>query len=301
MTGWTQRWTTRRHWESYLIYSSWLLRTGWSRWRYDFVLLIKGDTVGRGMYARMDLVIPSFWLIRPSTLSRTLGIAPKKRSENLKLGWNWFWHFTGSPSNPRIHGRTRARFSKLLNWTDLDASRVWGFGVQIFHVKKEYATAITAAAAKWPPRTAIEPIMFLSRALTSAERSYWPTELEIADFVWTIKKVRHLVESSKLPVIIQIDHSAILDIIKHNQSSITSTTSTLRLNVRLIRASQCLKQFRLDVRHKPGKEHIVPDTLSRLASTKSSQLSEDHSELDVPYVCGTRAIDFGSSIEAVQD
>ena len=40
----------------------------------------------------------------------------------------------------------------------------------------------------------------------------------------------------------------------------------MRINVRLIIASQFLSQFRLDIRHNPGKEHIIPDALSRLAS-----------------------------------
>lgn len=175
-------------------------------------------------------------------------------------------------------------------WIDLDASREWGFGVQIFHVKKDY----DGSKGKWPPRTAIEPIMFLSRMLTAAEKNYWPTELEIAGFVWTIKKVRHMVESSAQPVIIQTDHSAILDIMK--QSSITSTTSTLRMNVRLVRASQFLRQFQLDVRHKPGKEHIVPDALSRLASANTlSDLAGDHSELDALYGYATQGLNAARS------
>lgn len=40
------------------------------------------------------------------------------------------------------------------------------------------------------------------------------------------------------------------------------------MNLRLVRASQYLSQFELDVRYKPGKQHIVPDTLSRLTSTE---------------------------------
>ena len=157
-------------------------------------------------------------------------------------------------------------------WIDLDASKEFGFGVQVFHVKGE------APKEKWPARSQIEPIMYLSRLLTSAERSYWPTELEVAGFVWTIKKIRHLVESSRYKVVIQTDHSAILDIMR--QSSITSISSTICMNVRLIRAAQFLRQFQLDVRHKPGKEHIVPDALSRLASTNSYGLGDNHSELD---------------------
>lgn len=96
-----------------------------------------------------------------------------------------------------------------------------------------------------------------------------------------LKKIRHLVESSKHPTIIQTDHSAILDTMK--QSSITSTTSIMRMNIRLVRASQFLRQFPLDVRHKPGKEHIVPDTLSRLTSTNKSSLSSSHDELDTLF------------------
>ena len=161
-------------------------------------------------------------------------------------------------------------------WIDLDASKEFGFSVIIFHVKENVTDEIPAG--KWPTRSQIQPIMFLSRLLTDAEKNYWPTELEIAGFVWVIKKLRHIVESSKYPVIIQTDHSAILDIIR--QSSITTTISIMRMNVRLVRASQFLRQFQLDVRHKPGKEHIIPDVLSRLASTNSYNLASDHSELD---------------------
>ena len=173
-------------------------------------------------------------------------------------------------------------------WVDLDASKEFGFGAQVFHVKECNSNSNSKSnsnsnsnSAKWPPRNAIQTIMFLSRGLTQAERNYWPTELEVAGFVWVLKKIRHLVDSSKHATIIQTDHSAILDIMK--QSSITSTNSTMRMNVRLIRASQFLKQFRLDVRHKPGKEHIVPDALSRLASANGSPLPEMYDELDALF------------------
>ena len=165
--------------------------------------------------------------------------------------------------------------SKTL-WIDLDASKEFGFGAVVFHSKD-----FDEKDGKWPTRTTMQPILFLSRLLTPAEQNYWPTELEIAGFVWVIKKVRHMVESSKYPVRVQTDHSAILDIFR--QSSIVSTTSTMRMNVRLVRASQFLRQFRLEVTHKPGKEHILPDALSRLASCSPSMLPDDHSELDALF------------------
>ena len=185
-----------------------------------------------------------------------------------------FYELQSALSKPSVLAHFNPQ-SKL--WIDLDASKEFGFGAVLFHVKDD------ADDAKWPARTAMQPIMFLSRLLTDAEKNYWPTELEIAGFVWVLKKVRHLVESCRHPVIVQTDHSAILDIMK--QSSITATSSTVRMNVRLVRASQFLRQYRLDVRHKPGKEHIIPDALSRLASTNvdTKCTAPEYSELDVLY------------------
>ena len=159
-------------------------------------------------------------------------------------------------------------------WIDLDASKARGFGAMVFHVAQGHEPP----SGKWPSRTAVQSIMFLSRMLTSAEHNYWPTELEIAGFIWVIKKIRHLVDSS-LHVIIQTDHSAILDIVK--QKSIVATTSTVRMNLRHVRASQFLSQFKqLEVRHKPGKANIVPDALSRLASLDTPKLAPEYDELE---------------------
>ena len=48
-----------------------------------------------------------------------------------------------------------------------------------------------------------------------------------------------------------------------------TTASTDKLNLRLIRASDYIQRFNVELRHKPGKQHIVPDALSRLASTNT--------------------------------
>lgn len=60
--------------------------------------------------------------------------------------------------------------------------------------------------------------------------------------------------------------------------------STIRLNLRLVQASQFLQQFKLEVRHKPGKEHIIPNALNRLASAAPSPTNSQCSELDALYV-----------------
>ncbi|SLM38758.1 reverse partial [Lasallia pustulata] len=132
-----------------------------------------------------------------------------------------------------------------------------GVGVIVYHVKgnpdPEKATDIC--------KTDIQPIMFLSKLLSTAESHYWPTELEMAGLVWAIKKLCHLIDSTAKPVIVYTDHSAITSIARQTT---LSSSNTDKLNNRLIRASQYLAQFNIDVRYKPGKHHLVPDALLRL-------------------------------------
>ena len=174
---------------------------------------------------------------------------------------------------------------KKILWIDLDASKEFGFGAIVFYTASDEAIL----EGRWPSASAIQPIFFFFRPLTSAERNYWSTELEIAGFVWVVKKVRHIIESSKSNVIIQTDHSAIIDILQ--QLSITSTTSTMKLNLRLVRAFQFLHQFKLDVWQKPGKEHIIPDTLSRLANANTQHPDPLHSKLDTLFTYNTTLVE----------
>ena len=169
-------------------------------------------------------------------------------------------------------------------WIDLDAFKEFGFGAVVFHTTADK----TLPDRHWPSSNSIQPILYLSRLLTATEKNYWPTELETAGYVWMVKKVRHLIESLRAKVIIQTDHSAILDILQH--SSITSTSSTMRLNLRLVRASQFLQQFKLDVRNKLSKEYIILDILSRLASSNIGTIEPSYSELDALFLYNTTFI-----------
>ena len=66
------------------------------------------------------------------------------------------------------------------------------------------------------------------------------------------------------------------------QFSITFIIFIMRINVYLIYASQFLRQFRFNIRHKSNKKYIVFDILSRFINNKS-MLFEDHSKLNVLY------------------
>ncbi len=82
----------------------------------------------------------------------------------------------------------------------------------------------------------------------------------------------------KLTIIIYTNHSAAVAIVR--QTSL-NTVSTEKLNLRLVRASEYLQRFRLDVRYKPGKANVVPDALSRLASRDCRPKQDSEGELDV--------------------
>ena len=144
-------------------------------------------------------------------------------------------------------------------YIDLDASKKWGFAAMVYHLlgdPEDQGEATTIA------RTSVQPIMYLSKMLNSAEHNYWPTELEVAGIVWVVRKIRHMIESSKKPpTIIYTDHSAAVPISR--QTTLT-TSSTDKLNLRLVRASQYLSSFNIALRHKAGKSNVVPDALSRL-------------------------------------
>ena len=171
-------------------------------------------------------------------------------------------------------------------FVDLDASKEWGFGAHVYHVMGDNATPSCVMrdtpilSGQHPRQQSQQSILFLSRLLNDAETRYWPTELEIAGLVWVVKKIRHMIEASRHDTVIYTDHSAAVSLVR--QTSL-NTTSVDKLNLRLIRASEYLQRFRLDVRYKPGKVNIVPDALSRLASRdyKPSDSSLDSLYADV--------------------
>ena len=159
--------------------------------------------------------------------------------------------------------------SKRRLYVDLDASKARGFGAMVYHCKEEEQETD-------PPRkSTIQLILFLNKLLNDTESRYWPTELEVAGLVWTIRKIKHMVESSEQPTIVYTDHAATLGIVK--QTSL-NTVSVEKLNLRFIRASEYLQRFCLDVRYKPGRTHFTPDALSRLASREARRQSDEQED-----------------------
>ena len=106
----------------------------------------------------------------------------------------------------------------------------------------------------------VQSILFFSRLLTLIETRYWLIELKIIDFVWVLRKIRHLMRFFKHSIIVYIDHDATLSIAKQT----TLFTSFIdKLNLRLVRISDYIQCFDFIIKHKLDKLHIVSNALSR--------------------------------------
>ena len=160
-------------------------------------------------------------------------------------------------------------------YINLDASKAFCFRAMVYYSKD----TITQDNNAPPKKTSIEPILFLSQLLTDTKTQYWPTELKTMGLVWTIKKVRHMVELAKMLMIVYTDHAAIVSIAR--QANLTTITATDKLNLQIIQASKYLQPFNLDVCHKSGKTHIIPNTLSCLASCEKTARSTAKGKLDL--------------------
>ena len=104
--------------------------------------------------------------------------------------------------------------------------------------------------------------MFLNRCLNETKRNYWFIELKIADIVWVIRKIKHMIEFIEIfSIIVYIDHSTVVFI---SRQIIFIIFSSDKLNLRLVKVSQYLFDFNLFIKHKVDKINVVSDALSRL-------------------------------------
>lgn len=93
-------------------------------------------------------------------------------------------------------------------------------------------------------------VAYASRSLTSNERNYTTTELECLAILFSLEKFRPYIEGTRVTVI--TDHSSLLWL--HNLKDPRG---------RLARWAVALTQYDFDIVHRPGRENVVPDFLSR--------------------------------------
>lgn len=103
----------------------------------------------------------------------------------------------------------------------------------------------------------------------------------MAGLVWVLQETRHLIEAAETPTIVYTDHGASLGIAKQTT---LSTSSTDKLNLWLVRASDYVQRFPLVIKYKPGKHHIISDALFRLEAEGKEVLdNQGEGELDVLF------------------
>lgn len=97
-------------------------------------------------------------------------------------------------------------------------------------------------------------ICYLSCSLTRAQQNYSSVERECLGVLWAVEKLRCYVELSKFYIITDCHSLQWLENLKDPQG-------------RLGRWALRLQQFDYEVIHRRGKDHIVPDALSRAVPT----------------------------------
>ena len=160
----------------------------------------------------------------------------------------------------------------------MNFNKKFEINVFVYHVKID---------AKWNEskyfsRKLLKFILFLNRLLTSIETRYWFIKFELVDIIWIFKKIRHMIESSSIFIIIYIDHDIALKIVKQITFIISSIN---KLNLRLIKIFNYVQRFNLKIRYKFEIQHVIFDVFSRFANLNIEiQLQNYENEFDVFFI-----------------
>jgi hypothetical protein len=168
-------------------------------------------------------------------------------------------------------------------YDDVDVSKKFDIDVMIYHVKddEENLSNKSSINTTYSSRSKMQFILFLNRFLKSIEKSYWSIELKVAEIVFIIKKIRHMIEFFKKSTIFFTNHEAILSIVKQTFLIIIFID---RLNLRLVRVFEYIQRFNLIIKHKSDKQHIVSDALFRLVNENDEYNIFESKELDALFI-----------------
>ena len=165
--------------------------------------------------------------------------------------------------------------SKRTLYINIDVFKRREFDAMIYHFKFD-------ADFVKSKRFDIESILFLSRMLNETKTKYWSIELKMCDLMWIVRRVRYMIETTKQIIVIFIDHVINTFISKQ---TIMNSNNIDKLNLRLIRAFTYFFQFKIEMKYKSNKEHIIFDALSRLFSEneQSEWNFDDKLNFDIYY------------------
>lgn len=116
------------------------------------------------------------------------------------------------------------------------------------------------------------PIAFMSKKLNTAQRNYSVTERECLAAIEAIKKFRCYLELQDFEVV--TDHSSLLWLMK--QPDLTG---------RLARWVFKLQPYNFTISHRKGRDHVVPDALSRIPVDEISAIDQVEPEIELNSPC----------------
>ena len=144
-----------------------------------------------------------------------------------------------------------------------DASRTKGIGFALLQKKENKLVLVQCG----------------SRFLSDAERRYATVELELLAVVWGIQKCHlYLLGLSHFDVV--VDHRPLIQIL--NQKGLDEID-----NPRIFRLKEKLMPFTFNAEWRKGKEHLIPDSLSRAPVTQPDCVDEAF-ERDLAYGMQTK-------------
>ena len=152
--------------------------------------------------------------------------------------------------------------SKQQLYINLNVSKEFEFNVYVYHIKSDLMK-FSLNFISWSDQKKTEFILFLSCLLSDVETQYWFTELEIAEIVWIVKKIHHIIKTAEKTTIIYINYFAAVFIVCQLSLNIINIK---KLNLYLVYAFKYLQCFCLNVHYKLSKINIISNTLSQLAS-----------------------------------
>lgn len=176
--------------------------------------------------------------------------------ELLKNNVEWIWGPAQEASFQRIKeelcqtpGLSMFDLHKEI-YISCDASS-YGLGAVLYHMKEGY----------------ISPICYASRTLSNAEKRYAQIEKEALAIIWSCDRFRDYIIGKQ--VHIETDHKPLVPIFMSKPLD-TLTPRLQRIKLRMMR-------YDFSISHKPGKELVIADTLSRspISENGEEELSEE--------------------------
>ena len=144
-------------------------------------------------------------------------------------------------------------FVNRILFTDIDVFKRRDFEIITYHLKSN----VDLTKSK---KFDIESILFLNRMLNETKKNYWLIELKMMKLIWIVRRFRHMIEAIKQTTMIFTNHNVNIFIIKQ----ITLFNNNIdKLNFRFVRVFIYLSQFKLNIKYRFDKNHVVSNALSR--------------------------------------